>query len=482
MSRSACGSEHLGATFTVARMPLLIVLLLACLLTARAAGAQTLRIINATVVDVATGELHRGSTIVVHGNRIASVGAATTATGGQVVDAAGAYVIPGLWDMHTHAFFGDRTPESRDLILPLFIANGVTGIRDMGSALEPVLRGRADVAAHRLLGPRMIVSGPMLDGPKVSFPASMAIATPAAGRAAVDSLKRRGVDFIKIQSGVPRDAYFAIADEARKVGIPFEGHVPDAIRASEAIAAGQRTFEHLIGIFEASSPDEDKYITDTYDGGTKRPGVFLKTYDPVREAQIIRQIAIARTWQCPTLFWERGQWLVDVVDVLSDPDLPYAAKSWVSSWPKSRASILKGLASDPRPIREEFVAHELDIMRKLHAANVPFLAGTDTPAGVDVLPGISLHLELQRFVAAGFTPLEALQTATLNPAMFYGRTGDYGSVQPGRLADLVMLKENPLADIRNTRTITGVLADGRYLSSADLDTLRATLEQRAAKR
>src|SRR5262245_660227 len=294
--------------------------------------------------------------------------------------------------MHTHAFFGDRTPESRDLILPLFIANGVTGIRDMGSALEPVLRARADVAAHRLLGPRMIVSGPMLDGPQVSFPASIAITTPAVGRETVDSLKRHGVDFIKIQSGVPRDAYLAIADEAKKVGIPFEGHVPDAIRASEAIAAGQRTFEHLIGIFEASSPDEDKYIKDKYDGGTKRPGVFLKTYDPAREARIIQQLAAAKTWQCPTLFWERGQWLVDTVDVMNDPDLAYAAKSSIAKWPASRASILKGLASDPLPVREKFVAHELDIVRKLHAADVPFLAGTAPPAAVYLLPGISLHL------------------------------------------------------------------------------------------
>ena len=463
------------------RLPRLL-LLIACVVAARAGDAQTLRIVNATVVDVATGDLHRGSTIVVRGNRIASVGTETTATGGQVVDAAGSYVVPGLWDMHTHAFFGDRTPESRELILPLFLANGVTGIRDMGSALEPVLRARADVAAHRLLGPRMIVSGPMLDGPKVSFPASIAITTPADGRHAVDLLKRRGVDFIKIQSGVPRDAYFAIAEEAKKVGVRFEGHVPDAIRASEAIAAGQRTFEHLIGIFEASSPDEDIYITDTYDGGTKRPGVFLKTYDPVREARIIQQIAAASVWQCPTLFWERGQWLVDTVNVMNDPDLAYAAKTWIAHWPASRASILKGLASDPLPVREAFVAHELAIMRKLHTANVPFLAGTDTPAGIDVLPGISLHLELERFVAAGFTPLEALRTATLNPAMFYDKAGDYGSVQAGRIADLVMLSANPLTDIRNTRTITGVVADGRYLSSTDLDRLRAKLEQVAAHR
>ena len=373
-------------------------------------------------------------------------------------------------------------PESRDLTLPLFIANGVTGIRDMGSSLGPVLRARTDVAAHKLLGPRMIVSGPMLDGPNVSFPASIAITTPAIGRDAVDSLKRRGVDFIKIQSGVPRDAYFAIAAEAKKVGIRFEGHVPDAIRASEAIAAGQRTFEHLIGIFEASSPDEDKYIADKYDGGTKRPGVFLKTYDPAREARVIQQITAARIWQCPTLFWERGQWLVDIVNAMADPDLAYAAKSWIARWPASRASILKGLASDPLPVREQFVAHELGIMRKLHAANVPFLAGTDTPAGVGVLPGISLHLELERFVAAGFTPLEALQTATLNPAMFYDRVRDYGSVQAGRIADLVMLSANPLIDIRNTRAIAGVVADGRYLSSADLDQLRARLKQVAANR
>src|SRR5204862_1067374 len=133
--------------------------------------------------------------------------------------------------------------------------------------------------AHNLLGPRMIVSGPMLDGPKVSFPASIAITTPAVGRHAVDSLARRGVDFIKIQSGVPRDAYFAIADEAKKVGIPFEGHVPDAIRAGEAIRAHQASFEHLLGVFEASSSLEDSMVV----GGKKGRAEYLRTYDAGRE-------------------------------------------------------------------------------------------------------------------------------------------------------------------------------------------------------
>jgi imidazolonepropionase-like amidohydrolase len=124
------------------------------------------------------------------------------------------------------------------------------------------------------------------------------------------------------------------------------------------------------------------------------------------------------------------------------------------------ASILRDLATDPA-VRIRFVDHELDIVRKLHAAGVPFLAGTDAPAGVDVIPGVSLHLELQRFVAAGFTPLEALQTATLNPATFYKKLNDYGSIQAGRIADLVLLRANPLDDIVNTRTIAGVVSDGR---------------------
>ena len=178
-----------------------------------------------------------------------------------------------------------------------------------------------------------------------------------------------------------------------------------------------------------------------------------------------------------------GAWLVDAIDYTKDPDLDYAAHTWVSKhWPAAQKSILNSLDTDPLPIREKFVTHELDIVRKLHAADVPFLAGTDTPAGVDVIPGISLHLELQRFVAAGFTPLQALQTATLNPAKFIHRLDDFGTVQPGRIADLVLLKANPLENIANTRTIEGVITDGRYLSQQDLTDLKTKLKRLAATR
>jgi len=485
------GTGESSATWHSETMPSALprlVLLLA--LAGSRLAAQSLTITNATVIDVSTGALHPGTTIVVDSNRIASVelSSANARPKGRVVDAKGQYVIPGLWDMHTHAYFGWPRDFGDNYVLPLFIANGITGIRDMGSDLDAVLAARSDVAKHRLLGPRMVVSGPMLDGPKVSFAASMAIATPDEGRKAVDTLAARGVDFIKIQSGVPRDAYFAIADEAKKRGIVFEGHVPDAIRASEAVSAGQRTFEHLIGIFEASTPDEDSLITRRYGAGgdsaaNKYLAVFLDRHDAAREANVIRLLATNTVWQCPTLYWERGQWLVDVIDYTKDPDIAYTPRTWVTKkYPEMQKAIAGSMDTDPLGVRRRFVDHELEIVHKLHAAGVPLLAGTDTPAGVEVTPGISLHLELQRFVDAGLTPLEALQTATINPARFLGKTSDFGGVEAGRIADLVILRANPLEKIANTRAIAGVVADGRYWSQADIDQLRARLKREAAAR
>ena len=444
------------------------------------AQAQQVSFVHANVVDVATGAIRPDQTVVVQGMRIVRVGssAGQAAPAGRVVDATGQYLLPGLWDMHTHVYFDGTASAGTRLILPLLLANGITGIRDMGSQLDSILVARAAVAAHRWPGPRLVVSGPMLDGAKSPYKAAIAIATPEDGRRAVAMLKARGVDFIKVQSYVPRAAYFAIAAEAKKLGLPLEGHVPDAVRATEAVAAGQRTFEHLIGIFEASSPDEDKYVS----GSIKSPGRFLATYAPAREAAIIKRLAAARVWQCPTLYWERGQWLVDAIDWRADSaGLAYAGRSWVTQrWPKSQLGIARSMDYEPLAVREKFVAHELAIVHKLHAAGVPFLAGTDAPAGVDLIPGVSLHQELQRFVDAGFTPLQALQTATLNPARFYNRTQDLGTVQPGRLADLLLLQANPLTDIANTRRIAGVVVDGRYFARPALDSLQASLRQVAA--
>lgn len=439
--------------------------------------SQTLTIRNATVVNVATGQLLHHASIVVDGNRITYVGPAVALdrSRGETVDATGLYVIPGLWDMHVHTYFGDTASYhvGSELILPLFIANGITGIRDMGSNLDAVIRARDSVTAHKLIGPRMVVSGPMLDGPQTGYKAALRIATPDDGRAAVRMLKEHGADFVKLQSGIPRDAYFAIADEATRVGMPFEGHVPDAIRAAEAIDAHQQSFEHLLGVFEASSRHEASMIA----GGKKGAAEFLETYDAERERSIIRALARHRVWQCPTLVSDLGT----PADFAQDPGLPYWPRRAVDRWRQGSLRILDSTNTSTQAVQRRFVDHELEVVRKLHLANIPFLAGSDAPAGYDLVPGASLHRELQWLVAAGFTPLEALQTATLNPAVFLKRQSDFGSVAPGKIADLIMLSRNPLTDIANTRSVVAVIADGRYYSARDLERLRLQLMGIASK-
>jgi imidazolonepropionase-like amidohydrolase len=299
------------------------------------------------------------------------------------------------------------------------------------------------------------------------------VKTPEDGRAAVRRLRGAGVDFIKIQSLVPRDAYMAIAEEARAEGIVFAGHVPDAIRASEAAQAGQKSFEHLIGVFEGASSMEDALLK-----GPKGPAKFLASYDAGREAALFQLLARQQTWQCPTLLWELGGWLVDVFDVSQYPEMRYASASWrEKTWPRFKADMTKSYISDPLDVRKQFVEHELGIVARLKKAGVPFLAGTDTPAGVGIVPGWSLHRELERFVAAGFTPLEALQTATILPARFLGKESVFGSVERGKIADLVLLDADPTLDVRNTQRIAAVVANGRVLARGELDGILAGVEK-----
>jgi imidazolonepropionase-like amidohydrolase len=390
-----------------------------------------------------------------------------------VVDATGKFLIPGLWDMHVHVMFGDWIPGSKEVTLPLFVANGVTGIRDMGGDLDTLLAWRKEIAAGTLIGPRMVIAGPMLDGPKSRFPSSVSITTPEEGRKAVDDLKAKGADFIKVQSFIPRDAYFAVVEEAKKQKMVLVGHVPDAIRASEASDAGQKSIEHFTGEFEGCSTAEDEFLK-----GPKGPKRFLDTYSADKCARLIAQLARNHTWQVPTLVWERGQWLVDVIDYSHDPQLKYAPQSWQKkSWPDFTHDIIKELDTDPVADRRRFVQKELELTLAMHRAGVRFMAGTDTAAAVAVLPGSSLHTELEYFVEAGLTPQEALRAATLAPAEFFGREKEMGSVEKNKIADLVLLDANPLADIRNTRKIWAVVLNGRLLTRADLDKM---LEQVAA--
>src|SRR5689334_1587412 len=455
--------RSLVSSFLVLELALLVA---SCPARAQKPSAADLLVLNnVTVVDVRTGKLQPDQTVVLERNRIYSVGPSKSAKyprNADSVNCKGGYLIPGLWDMHVHLAFGDWFPDAKDISLPLFIANGVTSVRDMGSDLEVVQDWRNEIEAGQMIGPRIFTSGPMLDGPKPRFPSSIAIATPEDARRAVNHLKDRGADFIKLQSLIPRDAVLAIAEEAKKQEIAFEGHVPDAMRASEMSEAGMKSFEHLIGIFEGSSPVEDDFLK-----GGKTEGKFLATYDEARAASLAALLAKNHTWQCPTLVWERGGNLLDVSDFSADTRVKYVPGPWKNkTWKRFTDEITQGYGADDLATRKKFIEKELEVVRMLHKVGVPFLAGTDTPAGVHIFPGFSLHEELQRFVAAGFTPLEALQPATLNPAKFLRMEDRLGTIETGTLADMVLLDANPLDDIRNTQKIAGVIVNGRYLSRA----------------
>lgn len=444
------------------------------------AQEHALAITHVNVIDATGAPVQPDATVIVRGNRIVTVGKSSEVKipgDAQVIEARGKYLIPGLWDMHVHEIFGDWLPEDEKIIPLLFVANGVTGVRDMGGDLEPLKRWRSRIAAGEMIGPRMVISGPMLDGPVPQFPSSAPIKNAEDGRRTVEELKKNGADFIKIQSLIPRDGYFAAADEAKKLGIVFVGHVPDKVRAVEASNAGQKSIEHLTGVFEGCSTVEDELMAKPRGPGRGR---FLATYDPERAKALIALFVKNQTWQVPTLYWEQGEWLIEKTISGPDPLAKYAPAAWKErTWPMFTRDITKSWSTDPIGDRERFVQAELKMVGEMHRAGVPILAGTDTAAGVRVYPGFSLHSELELLVQAGLTPMEALQAATLNAGKFL-ELADTGTIEQGKRADLVLLDANPLEQISNTRKIRSVVLAGRYYSREDLDRLLHEVEEAAA--
>src|SRR6202050_1379634 len=319
-------------------------------------------ITHATVINPGTSSVQRNKTVVITGDRITSVSDTETLLpkNARVIDATGQYLIPGLWDMHVHSAFGDWFPGGRDIILPLFIANGVTGVRDMGGDIPVLFAWRKQIAELQIIGPRMIIAGPMLDGyladgKSLRFPSSVAVTTPESAVAAVDSLKAQGVDFIKVQSEISHDAYLAAAAEAHKQGLPSVGHVPTKVRLAETIAAGQKSIEHLMGIFEGCSAEEDKFISGQ--GDLK---LMLSTYDQQRCDALIALLAKTQTWQVPTLAWQRGGTFLDQRDLKHQPLDKYVPAYWRDvTWHRFTDEMMPDLLHDPLALRQEYFARNL---------------------------------------------------------------------------------------------------------------------------
>jgi imidazolonepropionase-like amidohydrolase len=233
-----------------------------------------------------------------------------------------------------------------------------------------------------------------------------------------------------------------------------------------------------MGIFEGCSTQEDKFIQ-----GEGNLRLLLTTQDRQRCDELAKLLAQNHTWQVPTLTWQRGGTFLDQRDLQHQPLDKYVPAYWREvTWRRFTDEMMPDLLRDPLALRQDYFARNLQIVRMLHGAGVPFMAGTDTAPGVYIVPGFSLHDELANFVEAGFTPMESLQTATSNPAKFLGMEGGFGSVEAGKVADLVLLGANPLEDIRNTQRIEAVVANGRLFDRVALDQILRKVEATAQQK
>ena len=375
----------------------------------------------------------------IRSDTIASVAQNSAPRDAQTVDGRGQFLIPGLWDMHAHM---EMTGAAW---LQLHVANGVTAIRDMGSDLDLILKMRDDTASGRMLGPRIFAAGPILDDAPGDWPFRMRVKTAEAGRAAVQLLKRRGVDLIKVHDHTPREAFFAIAAEARRRSLPLAGHIPMGLTVEEVVDAGQRDIEHLDNWTLWRRCTENR----VYRSDLCQP--------------LFEMLASRGVWQTPTLAAAAEIATIGTPASNIRPDqIAYAGKSLKAMWAGNQS--LGGTTPEAIRImrsRGEVGARVTSDMAK---AGVRILAGCD-----GLIAGFCLHDELAAMVRGGMTPLAALQTATINPARYFGLEQTAGSVASRRRADLVLLDDNPLADIASVRHIRGVIIAGRLLDREALD-------------
>jgi imidazolonepropionase-like amidohydrolase len=437
-----------------------------------ARDAPPLAITRVAVIDVARGRRVPDQTVLVRGTRVVQVGPSgrvRVPAGARVVDGRGRFLLPGLWDMHVHL---SEIPER---YLPLLLAHGVTGARDMHQplGLDSLRLWRREIAAGERVGPRLVFAGPLVDGAGSRWPGAAIVRTPEDGRRVVDSLRAAGADFVKVYNLLRPEVYAAIVARAREVGLPVAGHAPQLVGLAAASDAGQRSLEHL--------PPDDNRLECSPRGAELRAerGIALQrppaawtealavSQDPARCAAFHARLARNGTWVVPTLVNDAMRQLPALARARS------ARWRWVPDSVRARFdSLTRDAAAGDTVLRANArMRWGLETLPQLRAAGVRLLAGTDcTTARVNVC-GPALHDELALLVAHGLTPAEALRAATLDPARFLGAADSLGTVAAGRVADLVLLDADPLADVRHAARVRAVVANGRLFERAALDAL-----------
>lgn len=444
--------------------------------------SPTWAITDVSVVDTESGELLENQTVAIANGTIESVSSNTEVTADSVIDGSGKYLIPGLWDMHVHFRGGDSLISENRHLLNLFIANGVTTVRDAGGDLtSAVSNWRDDIEAGSLLGPRIFTSGPKLDGPDAAWAGSIELESPEEVPAAFDSLELLGVDYVKLYDGsIPRDVFLAAIEEAEKRGLPITGHMPFTVEFTEAVEAGLDATEHMYYVLKGTSNMEEEITDEIIERqNTEDPLGFwealpriLNTYDERTAREVYSLMKENGTAAVPTLHIGEVLAYLTERDHSGDEYLNYIGEGIIKTYDRRLNAALNSSADAVerrRNLQQKFV----ELTGDLHKAGVTILAGSDSgPFNSFTYPGISLHKELEALVEAGLTPAEALRTATVNGAAFFGLSEEYGQVKEGYAADLLLLNNSPLEDISNTQDIHAVLWQGeRLLHEEELNAL-----------
>ena len=433
-------------SFAIALIPLLFALP-ACADAAPHSGAASPDTVRAFVgVDVLPMDSERvlaDQTVVVDGGRIVAMGPVATTPvppGAVRIDGDGKFLMPGLAEMHGHIPPPQAPAQHIEAVLFLYVANGITTVRGMlGHPGQLDLKARA--TRGEIVAPNLYLAGPSFSGQSVSSPEQ------AAER--VRQQAAEGWDLLKVHPGLTLEQYDAMARVARETGMRFGGHVPEAVGLRHAIEMGQETFDHI-------------------DGYEQELGTFEGALDETALAELVEISREAGVWIVPTqVLWETLYGTADFDSLKTLPELRYAPPQQVRQWISVHEQRLAEPDFDLAESRR-LIAARMRILEALHDGRVRILMGTDAPQQFSV-PGFSLHREIRRMTQAGMSPYEVLVTGTRNVGEYFANEDDFGTVAPGKRADLVLLRANPLEDVRNVDTIEGVMVEGRWLPRAEID-------------
>jgi imidazolonepropionase-like amidohydrolase len=441
--------------------------------------SHDLVITNVNIVDVNSGEIISNRTIAIQGDTIARIiktEEEQNFEGREHLDASGKYVLPGLWDNHVHFRGGDTLIQENKDLLPLFLAYGITTVRDAGGDITPsVLEWKNKIANRELDGPTIFSSGPKLDGDKPAWPGSIKVSDSSDISAALDSLEKLGVDYVKMYDGnLSAENYYGIIEAAEKRRLKTTGHMPMSANFMKAVSLGLDGAEHMYYPLKACSPAADSLTKLDLGYGMIAP--LIDTYDPELADKVFEKMSEENVFVTPTLYI--GKTLAEILEVDHQQDslLNYIGPGIEKTY-QGRIEGAKRAKASGSKMREKMEEISARMIEPMENAGVKILAGSDCGAfNSYVYPGESLHGELNALVQAGLSNSQALRTSIVHGPEFFDLGKNYGSVSSGKVADILILNRNPLENIKNLNNIDYVIKAGKVYDKAKLNKMLKALK------